>query len=137
MRLSMKCAATLAVPLNFVFRIVPRSFPQPKMHSIMMGICLTHHTTISGMRQWKSIHGTSICRGLVSEADTHLDHFAAGLRYAVSFVPCRPVVYGRSAPAINVLCDERRVAASAQIGDVSLRVIRLVFSGCDAVFFLL
>ena len=40
-----------------------------------MGICLTHHATISGMRQWKSIHGTSICRGLVSEADTHQRQF--------------------------------------------------------------
>jgi hypothetical protein len=40
-----------------------------------MGICLTHHATIRGMREWKSIHGTSICRGLVSEADTQLAIF--------------------------------------------------------------
>jgi hypothetical protein len=47
------------------------------LHLIVMGICLTHHATIPGMREWKSIHGTSICRGLVSEADTQLDRYGA------------------------------------------------------------
>lgn len=36
MRSSMKCAATLSVPLSLVLRIVPCCFPQPKMHSIIL-----------------------------------------------------------------------------------------------------